>query len=831
MRSLKKLFAVLLAAAMMTFTAVPAAYAADEGGEAGNAENENNYDDMTRLVPDFVLLNKAEYDMMAGTTALITVPIKMRNNGTYDHVIAVASGSSSEIEAEENEISVKPENINSFNVSFFVKAKATASAGTYNFTLNVTAFDSSNNSITTKSFPVKIHLKSKLQLKGLIIDSYKVSKDSIRPGDHFDIEVTLKNNTGVDVKNAELALDNLDTNKFVIDKGFSKQYIDIPKGKTGSTKFSLIAQNGLALVRESLNLVLSYNLDDKQSGLSSQSSMQVVLTCVPNEGAAKYGAHDISMTRYKVSSTEVEKGTKFDLTIELKNNGAEDIVNARVAINPDAAKFSIDTGLSYSDFSLKKGESKTFTFKLMGGSGIASEREPIPVAIEYGSNTTTFQTVVSCKGGSGKNTGKYDLTVTDYSVNVGSVAESTVFDLTVSVTNSSTSDISHARLTVMNLDGTKFAIDKGLPFEDFDIKAGETKRFTFTLVGCKGLTSIREVIPIQIDYGEISNTSNATVKCVPKDSSGTDGNGKKVFAPNIIIESYDFGGEFVTAGKQFPLTVNIKNVSSQAVIENLKVTVNGKPMQDGSIAYSPANSSNSFFFDTLPCKGTQTISLDLLPKADAVPNSYPVEIDFTYEYSVNNERFQATGVAETLTIPLRQEDRLVINEPEIPNWGISVGELCTINVSLVNKGKSAVYNVTATVEGEGFNAESPTYYIGNVNSGTEEYYDAKLTPLDEGEISGEIIFTYEDSNGESKENRIPFSFIAMNMMGGMMDGMDMGMDGMEGYDMPPEEGGFPLWAIFAIGGGVLAIAAIIIIVVVVKKKKKKAELEDDDEDI
>ena len=826
MRSLKKLFAVLLAAAVMTFTAVPAAYAENEGG--GNENNGTEGVGTEYTLPDFVLNGTGEYDVIAGSTALISVPIRMRNNGTYDHVTLTANGSG-DIEVDESENSVDIMNKNEFSIGFFVKAKATAPSGKYTVTATLTAFDNANNILVTKAFSIKINLKSKLQIKGLVIDSYKVSKDNIRPGDHFDIEVTLKNNTGIDVKNAEIALENLDTTKFVIDKGLSKQYVDIPKSRTGSVKFSLIAQNGLALVRETLNLALSYSLDDK----SSQSGMQIVVNCVPNEGTAKYGAHDISMTSYKVSRTDIEKGTKFNLSIVLTNNGSEDIVNARAAINPEAAKFAIDTGLSYCDFNLKKGESKTFTFHLMGGSGIAAEREPIPVVIEYGAQSVTFQTVVSCKGGSGKNTGKYDLTVTDYSVNVDSVTESTVFDLTVAVTNSSTAKISHARLTVMNLDGTKFAIDNGLPFEDFDIEAGETKSFVFRLVGCKGLASIREVIPIQIDYGEVSNTSNATVKCVPKDSSGTDNDGKKVFAPNIIIESYDFGGEFVTAGKQFPLTVNIKNVSDKAVIENLKVTVNGKPMQDGNIAYSPANSSNSFFFDTLPCKGTQTIQLDLLPKADAVPNSYPVEIDFTYEYSVNNERYQATGVAETLTIPLRQEDRLVINEPEIPNWGINVGELCTINISLVNKGKSAVYNVTATVEGEGFTAESPTYYIGNVNSGTEEYYDAKLTPLQEGDISGEIIFTYEDANGESKENRIPFTFMAMNMMGGgMMGEYDMGMEGMEGFDMPPaEEGGFPLWAYFAIGGGVLAIAAVIVIVVVVKKKKKKAELEDDDEDI
>ena len=364
------------------------------------------------------------------------------------------------------------------------------------------------------------------------------------------------------------------------------------------------------------------------------------------------------------------------------------------------------------------------------------------------------------------------------------------------------------------------------------IKSGETKTQTFRLIGCKGIASIREAIPVQIDYGEVTSTVYATVKCVPKaDAQGEDG--KKVFAPNIIINSYTFGGDFVTAGQKFPLHLDIENMSTAAVVENLTVTVSGGATgTDGSVAYSPANSSNSFFFDRLDTHETKSIDMDLLAKADAAPNSYPLEITFSYEYSVGDERFQANPVMSKLSIPLRQEDRLVINEPEIPNWGINVGEMCQINVSLVNKGKSDVYNVSATVTGEGigsmFMVETPTYYIGNIKSGSEEYYDAKITPLMEGEVSGEIVFTYEDANNESKENRIPFTLTAQQMMfdPGMMDGMDMGME-----EMPADEGGMPWWVWLIIGGGACIVVIIVIVVIVKANKKKKAELVGDDEDL
>ena len=214
------------------------------------------------------------------------------------------------------------------------------------------------------------------------------------------------------------------------------------------------------------------------------------------------------------------------------------------------------------------------------------------------------------------------------------------------------------------------------------VKTDKTKEFSFDIVGCKGISSIREVIPILIEYGTVSSEASVTIPCTPSETAG--GDGESVFAPNIIIESYDFGGEFVTAGDTFPLSVNIKNTSSNAVIENLKVTVNGASNNvDGGIAFSPANSSNSFFFEKIDAKGTENIALDLIAKSDAVPNSYPVEISFVYEYSVGGKRYQASPVTETITIPLQQEDRLTVNQPEYPNYAVGVGEMCYISTSIV----------------------------------------------------------------------------------------------------------------------------------------------------
>ncbi len=660
-------------------------------------------------VPSFVLEPGSSFSIKAGETKSINVSLKSVGSGYISAVSAMLTSGDPDISVEE--LGEKTSASLSPSFSFRIHAPETATEGVYNLSLNVNVFGKNGTAAGSYSYTLPVRVTSDVNSTALVIKSYKTSKKEIRSGDSFDLTLTLENNCGIDLDNIEVNLAGLDSTKFVLDGGFSKQTVSIKDGKTGKVTFPLVACSGISSVRENIGVQAVYIVNPaKQTAETLETS--VVLTCIPE-----------------------------------------------------------------------------------------SDKQEL---------------------------GKYDLTMTDYSVSAPVVGENTRFTLSITLKNTSEKKIENARLSVLNLDGTKFAINSGLTYRDFNIEAGKTKSFAFEIVGCKGISSIREVIPLLIEYGTISSEANVTVPCVPSaDADGENG----VFAPNIIIENYSFGNEYVTAGETFNLNVKLKNTSSDSVIENLKVTINGTPSTiDGSIAFSPANSSNSFFFETLGAKAETEISLDLLAKSDAVPNSYPVELTFTYEYKSGGKRYQASPVTETITIPLQQEDRLTVNQPEYPNYTVNVGEMCYISTSLVNKGKSGVYNVTATVEGQGFDINEKSYYIGNINSGSEEYYDAQITPNTEGEISGEIIITYEDANGNEKEQRKPFSFTAMQMNYEDMYPMDdFYVDPGMTEGMPQEDGIFGIVPVII--GAVVVIGIIVAIVIIVKKRKAKRELEDDDEDI
>lgn len=546
----------------------------------------------------------------------------------------------------------------------------------------------------------------------------------------------------------------------------------------------------------------------------------------------------LTVSSYDVSKEEVKSGDSFELSLTLKNDCKIDLRDVKVTLDGlDSSKFVLDGGFSTKTVSINKDGQAKVTFPLVACDGIANVRESIPVQVEYkisqsGESAQVFSTsvILQCKPKEKETPddeyGQYDISVTDYSFSNNAVKKGTKFNLSLTLKNTSSKDIKNARVTVQELTGSKFAIDSGLTYRNFDIKAGESVSFTFPLVGCDGISSMREVIPVELSFGNVTSTVYTTVTCDPPEQNNSEG---EVFAPPIIIQSYDFGGEYVVGGTAFPLKLTVQNADSATAIENLKVTINGGAGNgDSGVAFSPANSSNSFFIENLPAKGTTDLEIDLLPRADSKPDSYPVNVTFEYEYSANGKKAKGSPVTETITIPLQQEDRFTLN-PAQYSESVGLGEMVYISTSFVNKGKSAVYNVTADVEGEGFDKSQGTYYVGNVNSGSEEYYDVQITPTMEGNVKGEIVVTYEDSNGTQKEQRLPFS---VNVISYNWDEpvVDPGWEdpGMIDPGMMEGEGGFPLWAWFAIGGGAVVVA-IIIIVIVVKHKKKKRELEDDDD--
>ena len=596
--------------------------------------------------------------------------------------------------------------------------------------------------------------------------------------------------------------------------------------------FSFFVSAPVTALDGTYELTLTTNMYDQMGTYIGSGSYNVPVRVVNNLNTS-----GLTFASYSTEFEVVAPGDEFMLMFTLKNNTGVDLEDVKVTLpGLSESKFVFDGGFTYKTVDIANGETTSVAFDLIACDGISSVRETISALAEYSIGGDVYNAssdiIISCEPREmGSESGELDLTMIDYTVSSNRIRPDRVFTLSVTLKNSSDKDIEKARLSVLNLDGMKFAVNEGLTYSDFSIGAGETKKISFELIGCDGISSTREVLPVEISYGNVNSVVYCTLSCKPEENAQQDTT--EVFAPNIIINEYDFGGEFVVAGTKFPLTITFENTSGEAVIENLKITINGASSSiDGGIAFSAANSANSFFFEKIDTKATDSVTLEMLAKADATPNSYPIDISFSYEYTVNGKRYQAPTVRETINIPLQQEDRLVVNEPYYPNYVVFVGESCYVSASLVNMGKSGVYNVTASLRGEGFDMQESSYYIGNIESGREEYYDAEFFPNIAGDINIELVVTYEDANGNQKEKVIPFTVSAQEMYveDDMMWEEPIYDDGMM-MEGPVEESSLPSWIWYAVGGGAGLVILIVIIVVVKKKRESSLGVDEDDEDI
>ena len=330
-----------------------------------------------------------------------------------------------------------------------------------------------------------------------------------------------------------------------------------------------------------------------------------------------------------------------------------------------------------------------------------------------------------------------------------------------------------ATIVDTNYSGSKTVTESAVVFQQGDFRPGtrnhtatiskvDNKEFlTFTVqINDLVYTGTGNTITFNLVYVVDGQRYNRpfTVRvdgCVPYVDSGndnTDDDDEDVeldpLTPHIIVSQYDYGDAQVSAGNTIDLALTISNTSRHYDLDNIvmKITTG-----DG---FAITSSSNTYYFDSLNVNEniTKTISLQASPSAEA--QSYPINIEFSFQYIANDKRVSGTS-SESISIPVTQLDRFSVNEIQTPT-SIYVGDEYEVSVNFVNLGKNVVYNVTAQLEGNMQNSGERSF-IGNVASGTEDSADFYITPTQAGTIEGQIVISYEDSNMNVKQVSKPFT--------------------------------------------------------------------------
>nr|WP_319488000.1 hypothetical protein [uncultured Caproiciproducens sp.] len=539
------------------------------------------------------------------------------------------------------------------------------------------------------------------------------------------------------------------------------------------------------------------------------------------------------------------KGSPFEATFNFthENYGDRNKVDRdKIVINVSSPNESISLGKK--TFSAAKGEidtnpdddSSTFDYRLTIPEKymkrISDRAGTLKFSITYYDGDTklgTFtvqKTVFDPTGTSSTAEDQGNLVVQSYQLDHTPVKEGEKFNLTFTLKNTG-SVVCDNIMAVLDTSTAEGVSINGVTDTQYinTLDAGATTTISYPMTCLSKMTTNNYAISLILSADELSKSITSKVY-VPVTGTKTDKDDTSTSAskPLIIIENYDYGGKAVMGGKEFNLAMRFKNTSTATQIENLKITISSVAgTDDKSVAgaFTPAKSSNTFFIPKVGPNSGFAEQIALIPKADATPNSYGVTVAFSYEAVLNDKR-ETIEATETISIPLTQSDRFEANEAELQG-PIALGDSGQLNINYVNKGKSKIFNLSVKLEGNFTTGESNTY-IGNVDSGVGDTFQATLNPTAEGTMTGKATFSYEDANGDIKNLVKEFSCE-------VIAAMDQG-DGMSSEPAVPANAGAsspPPWMILTGAGG--AIAAIIVFVIIHKKRKaKKLKLLEESDD-
>ncbi len=502
--------------------------------------------------------------------------------------------------------------------------------------------------------------------------------------------------------------------------------------------------------------------------------------------------------------SSIQPGSPFKLDITLRNQGnmpAKDIKVSLAGLENDGISIVGSTDKRYLD-GINGGKEAVLTYALSCSPKLESGNNSLTAKIEYKDELNTSYTeesqfFISSLG----NSGQANVEIGNITSPSDSVSPSEDFEIAFDLLNSGAADAFNVKISVA---GDKEIVPKSantklLP----SLKKGETQKLTFTMFASQDAVTKNYPVAINVEY-EIDQ-AGARVKQAVSQYVGVyidNGQGKSV--PRIIIDKYSFEPSQVIAGENFALSVSFMNTSKQTSTGNIKISITS---DDGT--FSPVDSSNTFYIDSISPKSTSKRELVFSTKADAESKQYVLSINYEYE----DDKGSPYTSKDIISIPVVQTPRLITGEISIyPE--VFANQAVPISAEFFNMGKSILYNLIIKAEGD-FQVQGSSYFVGNFEPGKSDIFDVTVVPASAGEAKGNIVFSFEDASGKQMEIRKDFTMTVMDMP------QPMDMEGIDPANMPPENTGEGrLRLILSAAGGLVLLTGIIIAAVVIRRKIK-----------
>ncbi len=209
-------------------------------------------------------------------------------------------------------------------------------------------------------------------------------------------------------------------------------------------------------------------------------------------------------------------------------------------------------------------------------------------------------------------------------------------------------------------------------------------------------------------------------------------------APTIILNSANYG-KVAIVGEAFNLVTAAVNTSKNLDLENVSVKIE---LPQG---INMAGGNSQVLIGNVPRNGSINHTFNLVAEGVANDiNSLPVKLVYTFEAFVGGKRTRFTS-EQDISVNVQQPTRFAIQN--ISNdLEMYMGYESYAAASLVNKGKTTVYNVTAELVSDTLSAPD-VEFLGNIAPGTSTEASFDFTASQLGTATGKILITYEDAMG------------------------------------------------------------------------------------
>lgn len=214
--------------------------------------------------------------------------------------------------------------------------------------------------------------------------------------------------------------------------------------------------------------------------------------------------------------------------------------------------------------------------------------------------------------------------------------------------------------------------------------------------------------------------------------------------PRFMVTGYELNENSLSPGKSAELSVTFKNFSSAKALYNIKLTLE--------------DPSGEILTEEMPTKYVNRISaggvykwkLKLKAANTAAVGSHDLQISAEYE----DKNYSSYSSSDKVRVDVRQPVKLKYSGASLPKKLVQ-GDTHTVEITLMNTGKSKIYNCTVDFDIEKMSSGGSSF-VGDIEQAQSAVCTAnlKIDSAAVGEVKGTILITYEDDYGKEYKKTV-----------------------------------------------------------------------------